>query len=283
MFAGSPLGASTGSSAPGVGESAASQARVPTLRAWSTAMTSRSVANWHPPASTRMAEAPSRSQVERLTILAPSLALAVLSPLAALADLQGDVPIGLRIVLLGAFAPWVVGLLNLQKWVIGRALTRPLVVAALVALMGNLFEGIGEQAGLKVGSSASLSLIGALVLVNLSGKPRWRAFQSGLLLLWAGVSAGLVYLVLTQMVDDVVTRLDEAVALLAVLGIMLISIATATRTSLLRPTRVLSFAGLLGLVAAAPILFVSEFWSVVAGTGFALMCGGLVHESLAKA
>ncbi len=129
--------------------------------------------------STRMVGPGSRSQVERLTIFAPSLALAVMSPLAALADLRGDVPSVLQLALLGAFSPWLMGLLTLQKWVIGRALTGPFIVAALVALGGNLFEGIGEQAGLKVGSSASLFLIGALVLVNLKSEPRWRSFRAG--------------------------------------------------------------------------------------------------------
>ncbi len=80
--------------------------------------------------------------------------------------------------------------------------------------------------------------------------------QSGLLLLWAGMTAGIVYLLLTQMVADVVTRLDESVAVLAVLGVVLVTVATATRKSLLRPTRLLSAAGLLGLLAAVPVLFV---------------------------
>ena len=67
--------------------------------------------------------------------------------------------------------------------------------------------------------------------------------------------------------------------LLAALGVMFLTIATASRKSLLRPTRFLSFAGLLTFLAAVPILFISEIWSVVAATGFALECSALVYES----
>jgi hypothetical protein len=221
-------------------------------------------------------------QVERLMILIPSIALAALSPLAALTDLRGDVPVTLGIALFVGLTAWFGGLFVLNEWVIGRGVDRALVGAGLAVLVGNLFEGLGEQAGLKVGSSSSLFLIGALVLINVRRGPRWKTFQNGLLLLWSAVTAEIVYSIMSQIFDDVVTRLDEGVVITAVPGILLITVATATRRTLARPTRALSLVGMVGIVAAVPVLFIGEFWTIVAATGFVSVCIGFSYEALTR-
>jgi hypothetical protein len=221
-------------------------------------------------------------QVERLMVLIPSMVLAAMSPLAGLADLRGDVPGALGIAVFLEIVLWFGGLFVLKKWVTGQTVDRALIGAGVLVLVGNLFEGLGEQAGLKVGSSASLFLIGALVLINVRRVPQWKTFQSGLLLLWSGITAEILYLMMSQILDDVVTRLDESVVTTAVPGILLITIATATRMSLARPTRLLSLVGLLAIVAAVPLLFMGEFWTVVAATGFASVCIGFSYEALTR-